>query len=72
MIEDYDYVFGEVEPTPPAQKLVEFNEDRVSEAQTEKDVEHLEGKHKMSVQFMKEQVLGSVSRSLFVLLSTQA
>ena len=62
MIEDYDYAFGEVEPAPAAQKLVEFQEDAVSEAQTEKDMEDLEGRHKMSIQLMKEQVLGSVSK----------
>ena len=65
IIEDYDAVFGEEEPTDTGEAYVTFNEDVVSDQQTETDVRHLEGKHKMSVQQMKETVLGSVSISWF-------
>lgn len=70
VIEDFDMAFGEEEPPPTAEGLVEFNDDGVSEAQTEKGVERLEGKHKMPLQSMKEQVIGSVREFLvhFVLL----
>ena len=38
-----------------------FAEDVVSDTQTETDVRQLEGKHKMTLQQMKEKILGQVS-----------
>ncbi len=40
---------------------VAFADDVVSDTQTETDVRQLEGKHKMTIQQMKEHILGSVS-----------
>ena len=39
---------------------VAFSSDVVSDQQTESDMKQLENKHKMSLQQMKEQILGSV------------
>ena len=60
-IPDFDATYGEDEPEPK-ETLVAFTADVVSDQQTEADVKILEGKHKMTLQRMKEQVLGTVSR----------
>ena len=61
IVDDYDAIFGEEEPTPTAQNMVAFGEDAISDTQTEADVQNLEGKHKIPLQTMKEQLLGTVS-----------
>lgn len=43
------------------EKFVSYNEDKVSEQQTESDIKNLEGKINMSLQQMKERIFGSVS-----------
>ena len=58
---DFDAAFGEEEPSPDGEQFVAFTDDVVSDQQTVTDVRQLEGKHKMSIQQMKEQILGSVS-----------
>lgn len=58
---DYDVTYGEQEPDIAGETYVSFGNDAVSDQQTETDVKELEGKHKMSLQQMKEQILGSVS-----------
>lgn len=61
VIEDYDVAFGEPEPETTGENLVAFAEDVISDTQTEHDVRHLEGKHNIPVQAMKEQVIGSTN-----------
>ena len=63
-ITDFDAAFGEAEPVANGENLVEYNEDAVSETQTENGVRDLEGKHNLPLQFMKEQVLGNVSEPI--------
>ena len=60
---DFDVTYGEPEPDITGETYVSFGNDAVSDQQTETDVKELEGKHKMSLQEMKEQILGSVSSS---------
>ena len=57
---DFDAMFGEEEPDVNGENFVAFADDIVSESQTETDVRNLEGKHKMTLQEMKEQILGCV------------
>ena len=61
VLDDYDTVYGEEEPADEGEAYVNFAEDAVSDQQTETDIKQLEGKHKMSLQQMKEHVLASVS-----------
>ncbi|KAK3576327.1 hypothetical protein CHS0354_039734 [Potamilus streckersoni] len=56
---DFDYMLGEEEPEPNGQVYVTFDDEGVSEEQTETDVKNLEGRLKMSFQQLKEQLLGS-------------
>lgn len=58
---DFDYLFGEEEPNPDGQVYVKFDDEGVSEARTETDVKNMEGRLKMSLQQLKESVLGMVS-----------
>ena len=60
IVSDYDDIFGEDEPETNGEVYVNFAEDVVSDAQTETDVRQLEGRHKMTVQQMKEQIIGQV------------
>lgn len=53
-------MYGEEEPAPAAEALVSFADDVVSDQQTETDIKQLEGKHNMSLQQMKEFILGTV------------
>ena len=64
VIEDYDAVFGEQEAEEGGENYVTFNDDIVSDEQTETDVKQLEGKHNMTLQQMKEHVIGTVSNNL--------
>lgn len=66
VLDVYDAVYGEQEPTQ-GETLVSFAEEVVSDQQTESDIKQLEGKHNMSLQQMKEQVIGSV-REFFILI----
>ena len=68
VITDYDAAFGEVEPAAEDEEYVAFGEDVVSDAQTETDVRQLEGKHRMTLQQMKEAVIGSVSHAFYLYL----
>ena len=61
MLDVYDAVYGEQEPVEMGETFVNFAEDAVSDQQTETDIRQLEGKHNMSLQQMKEHILGSVS-----------
>ena len=65
---DFDAAYGEQEPDIAGETYVSFGNDAVSDQQTETDVKELEGKHKMSLQQMKEQVLGSVSSVALLLI----
>ena len=67
VISDYDAVFGEAEPRPDTQAFVAFAPDVISDMQTETDVKTLEGKHQMTLQQMKEHVIGSVSFLTYLL-----
>lgn len=58
---DFDFLFGEEEPDPNGQVYVQFEDERGSEEQTETDVKNLEGRTRMSLQQLKEQILGTVS-----------
>lgn len=60
MFGDFDFLFGEDEPDPDGRVYVSFQDERVSEEQTETDVKNMEGRLKMSLQQLKEQVLGKV------------
>ncbi|XP_013386604.1 uncharacterized protein LOC106156055 isoform X2 [Lingula anatina] len=58
---DFDAIFGEEEPDDvDGEVYVAFNEEVVSEQQTETDVRKLEGKHNMTLQQMKEMVLSTL------------
>ena len=61
VLEDLDAAFDEEEPEVDGEALVSFADDIVSDSQTETDVKNLEGRHKMSLQQIKEQILGAVS-----------
>lgn len=61
MFGDFDFLFGEEEPDPNGQVYVQFEDERGSEEQTETDVKNLEGRTRMSLQQLKEQILGTVS-----------
>nr|KAG5695957.1 hypothetical protein BaRGS_017538 [Batillaria attramentaria] len=56
---DFDAMFGEDEPEPTGQAYVTFEDDHVSEEQTETDMRNMEGRLKMTIQQMKEQVLSA-------------
>ncbi|XP_052105835.1 uncharacterized protein LOC127738576 isoform X2 [Mytilus californianus] len=56
---DFDFLFGEEEPDPNGQVYVTFEDERGSEEQTETDVKNLEGRTRMSLQQLKEQILGT-------------
>ncbi|XP_063428007.1 uncharacterized protein LOC134711377 isoform X3 [Mytilus trossulus] len=56
---DFDFLFGEEEPDPNGQVYVQFEDERGSEEQTETDVKNLEGRTRMSLQQLKEQILGT-------------
>lgn len=58
---DFDMLFGLEEPEPTGQHYVLFQDEGISEEQTETDMKNLEGRLKMSFQQMKEQILGTVS-----------
>ena len=58
---DFDIMFGEDEPEPDGNVYVTFDDEGVSEAQTETDVKNLEGRLKITIQQIKEQLLGHVS-----------
>ena len=64
VLEDLDAAFDEEEMDAEGEALVSFADDVVSDAQTETDVKNLEGRHKMSLQQIKEQILSSVSTML--------
>ncbi|XP_059138673.1 regulator of G-protein signaling 22-like isoform X2 [Physella acuta] len=55
----FEEFFGEAEPEPDGQHYVQFEEEGISEAQTEADVRNMEGRLKMTVQQVKERMLGS-------------
>ena len=57
---DFDFLFGEEEPEPNGQVYVTFEDEGGSEEQTETDVKNLEGRTRMSLQQLKEQILGTV------------
>lgn len=59
---DYDYMLGEEEPEADGPVYVRFEDEAVSEEQTDTDVKNLESRLKITLQEMKEQVLGMVSR----------
>ncbi len=61
---DFDALFGEAEPDPTGQTYVQFDDDRSDDEKTETDVRNMEGRLKMSLQQMKEQVLGTVSTNI--------
>lgn len=67
MFGDFDFLFGEDEPDPDGRVYVSFQDERVSEEQTETDVKNMEGRLKMSLQQLKEQVLGKVRTDSVVL-----
>ncbi|XP_056020766.1 uncharacterized protein LOC125650178 isoform X3 [Ostrea edulis] len=58
MFGDFDFLFGEDEPDPDGKVYVSFQDEHTSEEQTETDVKNMEGRLKMSLQELKEQVLG--------------
>ncbi|XP_052275180.1 uncharacterized protein LOC127874696 isoform X4 [Dreissena polymorpha] len=58
---DFDEMFGEDEPEPDGNVYVAFDDEGVSEAQTETDVKNLEGRLKMTFQQLKESTLGTFS-----------
>ncbi|XP_062595147.1 regulator of G-protein signaling 22-like isoform X12 [Saccostrea cucullata] len=58
MFGDFDFLFGEDEPDPDGRVYVSFQDEHASEEQTENDVKNMEGRLKMSLQQLKEQVLG--------------
>jgi 5-hydroxyisourate hydrolase-like protein (transthyretin family) len=60
MFGDFDFLFGEDEPDPDGRVYVSFQDEHASEEQTETDVKNMEGRLKMSLQELKEQVLGKV------------
>ena len=60
---DFDAAFGEEEPEQTGETYVAFDDVVVSEQQTETDVMALEGRHKMTLQQMKELILGNVRHS---------
>ncbi|XP_046379372.2 uncharacterized protein LOC124151105 isoform X11 [Haliotis rufescens] len=59
-LNDFDALFGEVEPEPTGERYVVF-EDSSDDDNTETDVRNMEGRLRMSLQQMKEQVLGTLS-----------
>ncbi|ELU03775.1 hypothetical protein CAPTEDRAFT_221083 [Capitella teleta] len=59
VLDVFDAVYGEEEPAPAAEALVSFADDVVSDQQTETDIKQLETKHNMSLQQMKEFILGT-------------
>ena len=58
---DFDAMFGEDEPEHTGQAYVTFEDDHVSDEQTETEVRNLEGRFQMTLQQMKEHILASVS-----------
>lgn len=63
MFGDFDFLFGEDEPDPDGKVYVSFQDEHTSEEQTETDVKNMEGRLKMSLQELKEQVLGKVKHN---------
>ena len=61
---DLDALIREDDPMPDGPNYVTFEDDGMSEKQAETDVQNVAGRLKMSVQQMKELVLGSVSHLL--------
>ncbi|XP_067682061.1 regulator of G-protein signaling 22-like isoform X1 [Haliotis asinina] len=59
-VNDFDALFGEAEPEPTGERYVVF-EDSSDDDNTETDVRNMEGRLRMSLQQMKEQVLGTLS-----------
>ena len=55
----------ELDTDGDGEAFVSFADDIVSDAQTETDVKNLEGRHKMSLQQIKEHILGSVCNNFF-------
>ncbi|KAH9492920.1 hypothetical protein Btru_032617 [Bulinus truncatus] len=60
-LQHFEEFFGEVEPDNDGHSYVQFEEEGVTEEQTEIDMRSMEGRLKMSVQQMKEHILGSHS-----------
>ena len=60
-IHDFEALFGEPEPELGGQSFVQFDEEGVSEEQTETDMRNMEGRLKMTIQQVKEKMIGSVS-----------
>ena len=58
---DFEFLFGGEEPDHDGQVYIRFPDEGASEEQTETDVKNMEGRLKMSLQQLKEQVLGTVS-----------
>ena len=61
---DFDAMFGEDEPEPTGQAYVTFEDDHLSDEQTETDMRNMEGRFNMTVQQMKEHILCSVRGTL--------
>ncbi|XP_055879608.1 uncharacterized protein LOC106067347 isoform X7 [Biomphalaria glabrata] len=57
----FENFFGEIEPETDGHSYVQFDEEGVTEEQTEVDMRNMEGRLKMSIQQMKERILGSHS-----------
>ncbi|XP_012937168.1 uncharacterized protein LOC101859632 [Aplysia californica] len=58
-LHDFEALFGEAEPELGGQAFVQFDEEGISEEQTETDMRNMEGRLKMTVQQVKEKILGS-------------
>ena len=51
----------EEDEAPENEPVVEFDDDELDEAQTEAEVKSITSKHQMSLQELKQEILGSVS-----------
>ena len=51
----------EEDEAPENEPVVEFDDDELDEAQTEAEVKGITSKHQMSLQELKQEILGSVS-----------
>lgn len=58
-IHDFEALFGEPEPELDGRSFVQFDEEGVSEEQTETDMRNMEGRLKMTIQQVKEKMIGS-------------
>ncbi|KAK3093892.1 hypothetical protein FSP39_021520 [Pinctada imbricata] len=56
---DFEFLFGGEEPDADGHVYIRFPDEGLSEEQTETDVKNMEGRLKMSLQQLKEQVLGT-------------